>query len=158
MKGILRGRANGNSISWVVSYYEEVEDGNRLVELEVRPNRIDDLNRVGTYLKNGDEVNFQIEHMEYFPYRWAVPYVEEKENIPIIAKRKKKVYVITVYVSGFAFDDEEITCDGYDVNSSGYWYFWNYENNDTSGRRIYLGAYPISRTILHKIEQQEVEF
>ena len=68
MKGILTGKTNGDTINWIVSYYEEVEDGKRLVELQVRPHRIDDLNRVGTYLKNGDEVDFQIEHTEYFPY------------------------------------------------------------------------------------------
>lgn len=158
MKGILTGKSNGDIINWIVSYYEEVEDSKRLVELQVRPHRIDDLNRVGTYLKNGDEVDFQIEHTEYFPYRLAVPYVDEtNQSIPMMAKRKKKVNVITVYVAGFPFDEEEITCDGYDASSSGYWYFWDYENGPNSTRK-YIGAYPIERTVIHKIVEQEIEY
>lgn len=137
--------------SWVVEFKEDGRD----VFLDVRPNRINDLNRVGTYLQNMQEVDFQIENTHEFPYRWAVPYIEsEEKTTPISKKRIIKKKRITLWLSGFHTDEIDIECESYDTSSSGYWYFYD---RDKEGTRIYVGAYPINRTIIHQIEEIEVE-
>lgn len=150
MKGVLVfSPSKGN---WVVEYAE----GNRKVSLDVRPNRIEHLNSVGTFLQNMQVVDFQIEHTHDFPYSWAVPYVEEDtETIPTPKKQFVKKKRITLWLSGFHTDEIDIECDGYDTsnNGSGYWYFYNNRN----GGRDYIGAYPINRTIIHEIFEFETE-
>lgn len=140
--------------TWVVEFKEDGRD----VFLEVRPNRIDDLNRVGTYLQNLQEIDFQIENTHEFPYRWAVPYVkQENEEEKSITEPKKKMVKkkrVTLWLSGFHTDEVEIDCEGYDCSSSGYWYF---HDKDERGNRIYLGAYPVGKTIINQIEEIEVE-
>lgn len=150
MKGILLFLPDKQN--WVVEYEEE----NRKVRLEVRPNRIDELNRVGTHLRDMQVVDFKLEISEHFPYRWAVPYIESKDNpTPTQQKKVVKKKRITLWLSGFCTDEIDIECDGYDTSStgSGYWYFYNNRN----GGRDYVGAYPISKTIIHQIEEIEVE-
>ena len=149
MKGILV--YSPNKENWIVEYKEDGRD----VFLEVSPGRIDDLNRVGTFLQNMEEVDFKIEHTDNFPYRWAVPYVPSKEITFTTPKKnlvKKKR--ITLWLSGFHTDEIEIDCESYDTSSSGYWYFYD---RDKEGNRVYIGAYPINRTIIHQIEEIEVE-
>jgi len=150
MKGILV--YNPNKQNWIIEY---VEDG-RNVFLEVRPNRIDDLNRVGVHLQNMSEVDFQIENTHEFPYRWAVPYIESNSQTTSIPKKKLyKKLRITLWLSGFHTDEVDIECDRYDASSSGYYYFIDRESNN--GETKYLGCYPIERTIIHNIENIEVE-
>lgn len=138
--------------TWVVEFKEDDRD----VFLEVRPNRINDLNRVGTYLQNLQEVDFQIENTYEFPYRWAVPFVLTEEGpTPIQQRKTVKKKRITLWLSGFHTDEIDIECDEYDTSSTGngYWYFYN----NVNGSRKYVGAYPISKTIIHEIEEIEVE-
>lgn len=150
MKGILV--YNPNKQNWIIEY---VEDG-RNVFLEVRPNRIDDLNRVGVHLQNMSEVDFHIENTHEFPYRWAVPYVES--NLQTTSIPKKKLYKklrITLWLSGFHTDEVDIECDRYDASSNGYYYFIDRESNNNETK--YIGCYPVERTIIHNIENIEVE-
>ena len=150
MKGILVFSPNNGK--WIVEYKE---DG-RGVFLEVRPGRIDDLNRVGTHLQNMQEVDFHIENTHEFPYRWAIPYVESKDKPTSIQQKKTvKKKRITLWLSGFHTDEIDVECDAYDTSSTGggYWFFYNNRN----GGRDYVGAYPISKTIIHQIEEIEVD-
>ena len=151
MKGILV--YSPNKQNWIVEYKEDGRD----VFLEVRPNRIDDLNSVGTHLQNMTEVDFKIENTHEFPYRWAVPYVEKgDETISISKKKTIKKKRITLWLTGFHTDEIDIECQGYDCSStgSGYWYFFDRDKNDS---KIYIGAYPMDRTCIHQIEEIEVE-
>lgn len=130
--------------------------------MDVRPGRIDDLNRVGTYLKVGELVEFNVENTEQFPYYWAVPIVTSlnEDGLPKatslpVKVRTKKQYKLQLLLSGFPTDDMEIICDDYESSSSGYYYFYN--KKETGGRRM-LGFFPISRTIIHEIEEIDTEY
>jgi hypothetical protein len=150
MKGILMyspGKQN-----WEVEY----EEGERKVRLEVRPNRIEQLNRNGNNLQNLDEVEFEIETTSEFPYQWAVPVIKGNVKTESVSQKKTyKKFRINLILSDFPIDEEEIICDAYDANDRGYWYFYDDESN--GGRRNYIAAYPIERTIIHKIETITVE-
>lgn len=151
MKGILMHSATKND--WFVEYDQE----GRKIRIEVRPNRIEHLNSVGVHLKNMDEVDFQLERTDNFPYQWAVPYVETESVTKSIPQKKIiKKKQITLWLSGFDEDEVEVICDRYDASSSGYWYFYDRESNK-NGETTYIGAYPIERTIIHKIEEIEIE-
>lgn len=148
MKGIL----SHNDKGWYVIYSEDVNTYN----LDVRPGRIDDLNSVGTYLKNGQEVDFVMEESPTFPYRYAVPYVETASievgplaTSTVVATKTKKQYKITLWLVGFHEKEVVVICDRYDASSSGYFYFYN---KDEQGNNIYLCNYPIARTAFHKME------
>jgi hypothetical protein len=150
MKGILMyspGKQN-----WEVEY----EEGERKVRLEVRPNRIVHLNGTGNNLQDLDEVEFDIETISEFPYQWAVPVIRGNAKTELVPQKKTfKKFKISLLLSGFFIDEEEIICDGYDANDRGYWYF--FDDNTNGGKRKYVGAYPIERTIFHKIETITVE-
>lgn len=138
--------------SWVVEFKEDGRD----VFLEVRPGRIYDLNCVGTFLQNMQEVDFHIENTHEFPYRWAVPYVASESNTKPEPKKKTiQKKRITLWLSGFHTDEIEIECDKYDASSSGYYYFIDRESNN--GETKYIGCYPVNRTIIHEIKEIEVE-
>lgn len=146
---------NDNTGRWSI----RMSDGRTL---DVRPGRIDDLNRVGTYLQVGQIVQFTLENTEQFPYQWAVPVATstDPDNLPLptatIAKKIKKQYKFHLLLSGFSEDEMEIVCDHYDSSSSGsYYYFYNDNNN---GPRQYLGFFPIERTVIYKIEKVETEY
>jgi hypothetical protein len=150
MKGILIYFPTNDK--WFVQY----GDGDRKVQLDVRPYRIEQLNRNGNNLQDMDEVEFEIETTSEFPYQWAVPIIKgdvKTESVP--QKKTYKKFRINLILSDFPIDEEEIVCDAYDTNSHGYWYFYDDESN--GGKRKYLGAYPIERTIIHKIENITVE-
>ena len=150
MKGILIYSAINDK--WFVQY----EDNGRNVQLDVRPNRIEQLNRIGNNLQDTDEVEFEIETIGDFPYQWAVPIVKDKAKTEVVPEKKKyKKFKLTLLLSGFPIDEEEIICDGYDANDRGYWYF--YDDNTNGGKRKFLAAYPIERTIIHQIETITVE-
>lgn len=150
MKGVLY--FDESSKKWVVEYNE---DG-RTILIDVRPGRIDDLNRVGVYLQNLHEVDFHIENTHEFPYRWAVPYVASESNTKPEPKKKTiQKKRITLWLSGFHTDEIEIECDKYDASSSGYYYFIDRESNN--GETKYIGCYPVNRTIIHEIKEIEVE-
>jgi hypothetical protein len=150
MKGILM--YSPTKQNWEVEY----EEMNRKVRIEVQPNRIVHLNGVGIHLQDMDEVEFQIETTDVFPYQWAVPVVDSNVKTEVVPEKKTyKKYKLSLLLSGFYIDEEEIICDGYDTHSNGYWYF--YEDNTNGGRRKMLGCYPIERTIIHKIETITVE-
>jgi hypothetical protein len=144
---------------WYVRYKEVYNDLAHEVAIPVRPNRINELNSVGTFLKHEDLISFQIQEIETFPYRYAVPVVETKldakESIPAIPKKYVKKFKIDLMLSGFAKNYATVTCTSYDNNSNGYWYF--YDQDEKSGQRTYLAAYPISKTALTSIKQVEVE-
>jgi len=150
MKGILIYSTVNDK--WFVQY----QDNGRNVQLDVRPHRIEQLNRNGNHLQEMDEVEFEIESTSDFPYQWAVPLVKGDVKTEVVPQKKKyKKFKLTLLLSGFSIDEEEIICDSYDTNSSGYWYFYDDESN--GGKRKYLGAYPIERTIIHTIENITVE-
>jgi hypothetical protein len=130
--------------------------------MDVRPGRIDDLNRVGAYLKVGELVEFIVENTEQFPYYWAVPLATslDDNNLPKptslpVKRRTKKQFRLQLLLSGFGTDDLEIVCDGYDCSSSGYYYFYD---NKESGGRYMIGYFPVSRTAIHQIEEIETEY
>lgn len=150
MKGILIYSTVNDK--WFIQY----RDNGRNVQLDVRPHRIEQLNNNGNHLQDTDEVEFEIESTSDFPYQWAVPVVRGDVKTELVPQKKKyKKFKLTLLLSGFPIDEEEIICDAYDTNSNGYWYF--YDDNSNGGKRKYLGAYPIERTIIHTIENITVE-
>lgn len=151
MKGILK--YSGIKESWYIEY----EDETRQIKLDVRPGRIHDLNAVGNDLKENDVVEFIIEATHEFPYQWGIPVINPNGEVPTVASqlKYKEQYKIQLWLSGFPTDDHEIICDGYDTNSSGYWYFYN---NNENGGRTYLGAFPISRTAIYEIEKIQTQY
>jgi hypothetical protein len=157
MKGILIYTEKG----WFISYKD---DGGTYV-IDVKPNRIEDLNKVGTYLQVDSLVDFVMEEVPHFPYRYAVPIVNgdsvtangplPTSSMYVPPKRTKKQFRITLWLVGFPTDEVEVICDAYDCSSSGYWYFYDYDEND---KRKYLCNYPIQRTAFHEIEEIETEY
>lgn len=150
MKGTLV--YSSNKQNWIVEYKEE---SGREVFLEVEPGRIDELKMVGTFLNNMDIVDFKIKNIDHFPYRFAIPIVNRLEEEKLEPKKKMvQKKRVTLWLSGFHEDEIEIDCEGYDCSSSGYFYFYD---KDKNGNRLYIGSYPVQRTIIHKIETIEVE-
>lgn len=50
--------------------------------------------------------------------------------------------------------EREVICDDMDVSSSGYYSFFNKEKiRDNEYSRIYVGFYPIGRTVIESIEE-----
>lgn len=146
MKGTLLRSGN----KWLISY----DENDYTVTLDVRPEKIQELSMsANVSFNNGDPINFAIENVSHFPYRYAVPYLDDKPQATSTIRMKKQKK-ITIWLAGFGMSDwEEIICDAYDVSSNGYWYFYNQID---SGRE-YVGAYPIARTAIHKIEEVEIE-
>lgn len=146
---------------WFILY----SDDENLVKLDVKPNRINDLASVGVFLNDGDVVEFNVIEITDFPYRCAVPVVNrDNENNPLITAttinsvtvRTKTQKRIELFFSGFdEITEKTIVCDGYDNNSSGYWYFYNRDENNN---RSYLFASPITKTIFNSIEEIETEY
>jgi len=153
MKGILKYHEPKHT--WYIEYQED----DRIIRLDVKRNRIEDLNSVGTYLKVLDVVDFVIENTFEFPYQWAVPIINMNGEAPIPTAapqvRYKKQFKLQLWLSEFPESYHEIICDGYDTNSAGYWYFYN--NNENGGRK-YLGAFPIDRTAIYEIEEIQTEY
>lgn len=145
MKGLLEFEDN----KWIII----MDDG---AKMEVRPNRIDDLNAVGTFLQKGTVVDYQIENIFNFPYQWAVPFVEtEKETIPIPEKKFKEKTQVILYYSGFSsIDRDTVVCDGWDCSSNGYYYFYD---RDQDNNRDYIKICPVDRTIIYNIKKIKVE-
>lgn len=156
----MKGELSHNDKGWFISYKEN--DGQTYI-LDVKPGRIDDLNRVGTYLQVNSEVDFVMEEVSHFPYRYAVPFVNRNTvttdgptpTMHVPPKRTKKQYKITLWLVGFPTDEVEVICDEWDSNSSGYFYFYD---NKENGRRKLLCYYPIQRTAFHEIEEVETEY
>lgn len=157
----MKGTLIKNDKGWFILY----DDDKGTYSIDVRPNRIEDLNKVGVHLEVNSEVDFMMEDVSYFPYRYAVPYVEnsvtEEGPLPTstIVKpliRTKKQYKITLWLVGFPDDEVEVICDAWDCSSSGYFYFYN-QDEQTSRRRT-LCCYPIQRTAFHEIEEVETEY
>ena len=142
-----------NKQNWIVEYKEE---NGRDVFLEVEPGRIDELKMVGTILNDLDTVDFKITNVNHFPYRFAVPIVIKSEDGIVIEPKKKvaKKQKITLWLSEFYENEVEIICDDYDCSANRYWYFFDRNNGE---RRIIIGCYPVDRTIIHKVEQIEIE-
>lgn len=146
MKGSLLRSGN----KWMINYL----DNDYTVTLDVRPGRVEELASVGAVLENNAIVDFVVEEVHNFPYRYAVPYINNDEE-PKPKVRTKKQKKITVWISGFGMsDEEEIICDRYDASSHGYWYFFNINQH---GNHEYIAAYPVNRTIIHKVEEIETE-
>jgi hypothetical protein len=147
---------------WFISYKE---DGGTYI-VDVKPNRIEDLNKVGTYLQVDKEVDFVMEEVPHFPYRYAVPIIngntvttdgpQPVSTMYVPPIRTKKQYKITLWLVGFPDDEVEVICDSWDCSSSGYFYF--YDNDEQTSRRRTLCCYPIQRTAFHKIEEVETEY
>lgn len=158
MKGTLLHTDKG----WYISY----EEDSQTYVIDVKPGRIDELNRVGTYLKVGSEVDFIMEETYSFPYRYAVPIInhdsvttdgpQPTSSIYTAPKRTKKQHKITLWLSGFHKTTVEVICDNYDCSSSGYYYFYN--ESDENNRRKTLCTYPVERTAFHKMEIIETEY
>jgi hypothetical protein len=156
----MKGTLIHNDKGWFISH-KDGEMGTFIID--VRPNRIEELNSVGTYLKVGSEVDFVLEETHSFPYRYAVPIINQNtefdgplSNLTTVPpKRKKKQYKITLWLVGFPSDEVEVICDEWDSNSSGYFYFYD---NKENGRRKVLCYYPIERTAMHEIEEIETEY
>lgn len=158
LKGILH--YNGNlSNPWYITF----EDEGGVYDIAVEPGRIDDLKLVGTHLKMGDEVDFWVDKIYEFPYKWAVPVItkvtrEEPKPIPtstiddhvhIKTVQKKK---FSLRVTGFGRDKFEVICDSFDSSDKGYYYFYNRKENGTE----YVAYYPIDKTIIQEIENIQV--
>ena len=158
MKGTLLHSGKG----WLISYNDD-ETGTYVID--VKPGRIEELNSVGTYPKVGSEIDFVLQETHSFPYRYAVPIINNNtvtsdgpqptSSIYTPPKRTKKQHKITLWLVGFPTDEVEVICDAWDCSSSGYFYFYNEDENN---RRKYLCLYPIERTAFHKCEQIETEY
>jgi hypothetical protein len=154
----MRGELLHNDKGWFISY--EDESGTYIVD--VKPGRIEDLNRVGTHLQVNSEVDFVLEETHSFPYRYAVPIVNHNTvatdgpttTMYVPPKRTKKQYKITLWLVGFPSDEVEVICDSWDCSSSGYFYFYD----EVDGRRKYLCSYPVQRTAFHEMETIETEY
>jgi hypothetical protein len=159
----MKGTLIHNDKGWFISHNDN-EMGTFIID--VRPGRIEDLNKVGTYLKVGSEVDFVMEEIHSFPYRYAVPIInintvttDEPQSISsmyIPPKKTKKQYKITLWLVGFPDDEVEVICDAWDCSSSGYFYF--YDIDKQTDKRKYLCLYPIERTAFHEFEEIETEY
>lgn len=157
MKGTLIHTEKG----WFISHQDD-ETGTYIID--VKPGRIDELNRVGTYLQVNSEVDFVLEETQSFPYRYAVPVLNNntlltdelsaRSSMYTPPKRTKKQYKITLWLVGFPSDEVEVICDAWDCSSSGYFYFYD----EVEGRRKYLCSYPVQRTAFHEMETIETEY
>ena len=144
---------------WIVSY---INDDNSNVYVDVQPGRITELKQVGTTFKDGDEVEFKIKHSESFPYIFAIPIVRRVSfntdapgpTTPVKSKKIIKKTKYTLFLSGFHISKTEITCEGMDTSERAYFYFYDY---DKDSRRKYVGLYPIDKTIIHNIQEIEIE-
>ncbi len=158
----MRGKLIHTDKGWFISYKED--SGTYVID--VKPNRIEDLNRVGTYLQVNSDVDFVMEEVSHFPYRYAVPIVNGNSvttNGPLPTstiveppKKYKKQYKITLWLVGFPTDEVEVICDSWDCSSSGYFYF--YDNDEQTSRRRTLCCYPVQRTAFHEIEEIQTEY
>jgi hypothetical protein len=110
----MKGKLIHNDKGWFISYSEGTDN----YIIDVRPNRIDDLNKVGIHLAVNSEVDFMMEDISYFPYRYAVPYIDnpvtQEGPLPTstIVKpliRTKKQYKITLWLVGFPDDEVFVT-------------------------------------------------
>lgn len=154
MKGTLLHTDKG----WLVSYV----DGTGTSIIDVRPGRIEELNRVGTFLKVNSEIDFIMEETHSFPYRYAAPIINNNTEFdsslstltPVPPKKTKKQYKITLWLVGFPDDEVEVICDSWDCSSGGYFYFYN----DIDGRRRTICLYPVERTAFHEIEEIMTEY
>ena len=151
MKGILH--YDEVTRKWMMEYDED----NRIMLIDVAPGRINDLKLVGSELKDKDIVDFIFEDTQEFPYRWAVPVIID-EGEPLPEPEPKKVMVkkkrVHLWLAGFHETSTRIDCEEYDNSSDGYWYFYD---RDKNRNRIYVGVYPISRTIIRHVQDIEVE-
>lgn len=145
---------------WFILY----SDNENLIKLDVKTNRINDLASVGVFLNDGDVVEFNIIEISDFPYRLAVPVVNNIENNSLITAttinnvtiRTKTQKRFELFFSGFdEITKKTIVCDGYDNSSNGYWYFFNRDENNN---RNYVFASPISKTIFNSIEEVETQY
>lgn len=153
----MKGTLIHNDKGWSVLY----DDDKGTYSIDVKPNRIEELNRVGTYLKVDTEVDFVMEDVSHFPYRYAVPIVRSSSEFDgeltttyVPPKRTKKQHKITLWLVGFPTDEVEVICDSWDCSSSGYFYFYD----EVDGRRKMLCSYPVQRTAFHEIETIETEY
>lgn len=159
----MKGTLLHNDKGWFISHNDD-ELGTFVID--VKPGRIEELNRVGTYLQVNSEVDFIMEETHSFPYRYAVPIINNNtvtvdgpsptSSMYVPPKRTKKQYKITLWLVGFPTDEVEVICDNYDCSSSGYYYF--YDNDDQSSRRRTICTYPVERTAFHEIEEIVTEY
>ena len=163
MKGKIfqQTQANG-TVTWCLRYVVNNDDGTETItNYEITPKRIEDLIRQGNDLKENDELEFNIKKVEYFPYVYAHPFIPNYSNtysthsneIPVNVKKVTKIR-IRLQFAGFGYNKDFVTCDGWDANSSGYYYFYDKDENN---HRIILKLCPINRTIIESIENIEIE-
>lgn len=141
MKGLIQNINN----KWLISYMDEKLS---IIYFDIDPNIInDDLSS-----KIGTEVEFEVKNMEYFPYTYAYPKINDNSlgKPPIRTKKRKK---IILYFSNFYnITEKTIICDKYSYNSVGFYYFYN------DGSDGYIFTCPISRTIINSIEEIDVDY
>lgn len=153
MKGILRFDTPKEEFS--VEYLDD-SFFERTVSLPVPQDVIERLNRKGTYLQVGQEVDFEIRNVDHFPYRYAIPYVANEGEQPTTqspTKQFKKKLKMQMWLNGFPEDYHEVICDGYESSSNGYYFFYDMNN----GNRKIIAMFPIERTAIHTIGEVEVE-
>lgn len=156
----MKGTLIHNDKGWFISHNDN-EMGTFIID--VKPGRIEDLTRVGTYLQVNSEVDFVLEETHSFPYRYAVPIINHNtvttdgptSTMYAPPKRTKEQIKITLWLVGFPDDEVEVICDHWDCSSSGYFYFYDDTEN---GRRKILCMYPVERTAFHEIEEIETEY
>jgi hypothetical protein len=141
----------------------DINGAETTTDYEIWRNRINDINKdSGIELKNGDMIDFNLKHVEQFPYVFAYPFISNESGVysttssdlPVQKKTKKKWRVQLIF-AGFPVDEDIVICDGYDTSSSGYYYFYDHDNER---RRTILKQTPINRTIIDEIEEIEIEY
>lgn len=152
MKGKIKERTKPNGEKdFIIEYYEDMT----VYNLDINPRNIAEAKKY-IHIEGGVEIDFFIDNIGEFPYRWANIIVDnDLRPTSTIAdappKTPKKKYYIGIAGSSYY---DEIVCHDATSSSSGFYTFYDL---DEKGIRVDVAYYPIAVTMIHKIEYNVTE-
>ena len=137
---------------WEIHY----DNGNVNTSVDVQPGIIENFNNRGFYFKDGQQIDFYLQDIESFPYRWGVPNLstEAGNSVSPLKKKTVKFKEIDLEIVGSHYvQTHTIKCQRYQ-NSDFAWHFYNMTANN---EKEYVAHFPVSCTCIIKIEEIEEE-
>lgn len=137
---------------WEIHYNNEI--GTTYVD--VQEDLIERYNHLGIHLKDGQEIEFHIQEVENFPYRWGIPKMGYDRGIINESSGKEIITFIwfEIEVVGSHYvQTHKIKSMSYS-KSDGAWDFFNILKNRS---RDYIAHFPISCTSIISMEKVEEE-